>query len=75
MMPTCLAPSSLQQNNQFLRLWKVFHNRRYVQFVIMCTFASDLQIPFNPVADPFNPIVVGVVELLVLSKGRESSPE
>ena len=27
-MPICLAPSSLQQNNQFFLLWKAFHNRR-----------------------------------------------
>lgn len=27
-MPTCSAPISVQLNNQLLRLWKGFHNRR-----------------------------------------------
>src|SRR5664280_894669 len=35
MMPTCLAPSSVQQKSHDRRLWKYMHNRRYPRFVIM----------------------------------------
>ena len=50
MIPTCLVPSSVQQKSQLLRLCKALHKRRYVQFVIMRTFASDLQIPEDRLA-------------------------
>lgn len=32
MMPNWRAPNSIQQNNQFLRLWKSFHKRKNWKF-------------------------------------------
>jgi len=40
MMPTCLAPSSVQQNSQFFRLWKAFHKVDYVESMIMESYQA-----------------------------------
>src|SRR4051812_18833020 len=39
-IPTCLAPSSVQQKFQFFRLWKYFPNRKYPRVEIMELFPT-----------------------------------
>jgi hypothetical protein len=40
MTPTCRAPTSVQWNSQFLRLWKALQKWSYVRSRIMCTYVA-----------------------------------